>query len=243
MKYTLLLLPLLSASAWGQAEDVYKTLSLGDRVQVIFRSGGTITGQLARNKVGQKPGVPADQAIDYSKEDSITVDLSWEYPGLEGTMTILKREIRDVKKLQTLDKETMERLKKQKEEVRRELERQNAQNKADAERRDKEALEAARKAAAQAKREADLAGKAGDVTEKLEKLKKGFELLKEFPPEAGWGPDKLKDIGGKAQRKQPVTEQERKFMENFGAWSEAKSAQDEAIKGAKKEAPPEEKKQ
>ncbi|HLF94783.1 MAG TPA: hypothetical protein VJB14_15060 [Planctomycetota bacterium] len=235
MKYTLLILPFLAASAWGQTEDVYKNLALGDRVQVTFRSGGTITGNLARSRVGLKPGVTLDQAVDYSKEDSVTVDLSWEYPGLEGTMTILKREIREVKKLQTLDKETMERLKKQKAEVQKDLERQNAQNKADSEKREKDAQEEARKLAEKARRDKELTGKTGDVTEKLEKLKLGFELLKEFPPEAGWSAEKLKEIGGKAQRKQPVTEQENKFLQNYALWAEAKSAQDEATKGGKKE--------
>src|SRR5919201_955486 len=103
----------------AQDDDVYKSLAIGDRVQVTFRSGGTISGQLVINPIGRtvkppKAGEPTDEKIDYAKENSLTVDLSWEYPGLNGTMTITKKEIKEVKKLQHLDKETLKRLADQK---------------------------------------------------------------------------------------------------------------------------------
>lgn len=51
MKYTRLYLSLAAAlllgpAAAGAQEDVYKTLSPGDRVTVTFRNGNTLTGTL-----------------------------------------------------------------------------------------------------------------------------------------------------------------------------------------------------
>ena len=246
MKYALIVLPFLAAAAWGQ-DDIYKSLALGDRVQITFRSGGTINGNLEPNPMGRKPKAKGDTTaeppVDYTKAESLTVNLSWEYPGLDGTMTVLKKEIKNLRKLQRLDQETMERLKKQKEEIRKDLERQNEQLKAESVRRAKEAEEERLRLEKVKRSEAELSGKEADVTMKLEKLKKGLELLKEFPPEQGWGPEKLKEISGKAGRKQPVPPTESRFIENYTEWAAAKAAQDETNKSTpKKETPPEEKK-
>lgn len=233
MKYTLVLLPFLAASAWGQAEDVYKTLSLGDRVQITFRSGGTITGQLDRNPIGQIPKPKAEdapeEAVDYSKEASLTVNLSWEYPGLDGTMTILKKEIKDIKKLQTLDKETMERLKKQKAQIQKDLEKQNFQNKADAKRRDKEAQAAAEKLDVKARTDLDATALAAEEAKQAKLAEEGAKLLKKFPPEAGWGPKKLDEIQQKSIRKNSIiTPDETDFMQNYQLWIRAKDGLERA---------------
>lgn len=247
MKYILLALPFLAAPALAQQDDdPYKTLSLGDRVQVTFRSGGTISGQLVVNPIGRairpapiKPGEEPAEKIDYTKESSLTIDVSWEYPGLNGTMTIVKKEIKEVKKLQHLDKETLKRLMEQKAEVAKDLDRQNRANQADSERRTKAGLTERAKIDEQAKKADDEAINQAKEAAKLKKL----EILKLFPPDQGWGPDKFKDIGAKALRKQPLTDQENLFMQSFGAWAEAKSIQDEMQKTSeKKETPPEEKK-
>jgi hypothetical protein len=229
MKYSLLVLPFLAASAWGQAEDVYKNLSLGDRVQITFRSGGTITGNLDVNPVGQKPkpkveGAP-EEPVDFTKETGLTINLSWEYPGLDGTMTILKKEIKEVKKLQTLDKETMDRLKKQKAQIHKDLEIQNAQNKADAKKRDKEAHAAADKMNAKDKADLDATTKAADEARQKKEAEEALKLLQKFPPDAGWGPKKLEEIQQKSTRKNSViTPDETDFMKNYQQWVKAKDA-------------------
>src|ERR1043166_7083696 len=246
MKTISTLLATLAASlpALAQDDDVYKTLALGDRVQVTFRSGCSISGQLVINPIGRtvrppKAGETTEEKMDYAKENSLTVDLSWEYPGLNGTMTITKKEIREVKKLQHLDAETRKRLSEQKAEIQKDLARQNAAIKASSDKGAKEADAARAKMEADAKKEQDKVLEEAKEAAKQKKL----EILKQYPPDGGWGPDKLKEISGKAQRKQPLTEQEMNFMQNFGAWAEAKSIQDEMLKGAeKKEAPPEVKK-
>src|SRR6185369_843405 len=90
MKYSLMLLPLLASVASAQ-EDIWKTLAKGDRVQITFRSGNMLLGNLA-----PKPGDPrvAPAVVDYSAATEITLDLSLEYPGLNGTMTVPRKEIK-----------------------------------------------------------------------------------------------------------------------------------------------------
>jgi hypothetical protein len=45
--------------------------------------------------------------VDYSREQALTLDLTWEYPGLNGTMTVPKKEFKSVRKLKLLDKEAL----------------------------------------------------------------------------------------------------------------------------------------
>src|SRR5881394_1504275 len=129
MKYSLLLLPFLASVATAQ-DDVWKTLQRGDRVQITFRSGNMLLGNLA-----PKPGDPRLQpaAVDYSTTTEITLDLSLEYPGLNGTMTVPRKEIKEIRKLQNLDSATMKR-------IQDEMARIKAQTAADdADRRSREA--------------------------------------------------------------------------------------------------------
>jgi hypothetical protein len=236
MKYTLAIFPLLTAAAWGQAEDVYKTLAKGDRVQITFRSGGTITGMLVPNPIGQpaKPVLreaeaPPEVAIDYTKETSITVDLSWEYPGLTGTMTLFKREIKEVKKLQSLDKETMDRLRKQKSQIQKELDKQNLQRVTDSKKKDKDALAASKDLKDKEKAEKDAAQAAAEDAKNQKAMEEGSKLLKKFHPDGGWGPDKFKDISQKTRMKlSTITPEETEFVQNYPLWTRAKEAMDKA---------------
>ena len=229
MKYALIVLPFLAAAAWGQ-DDIYKSLALGDRVQITFRSGGTINGNLEPNPMGRKPKAKGDTTaeppVDYTKAESHTVNLSWEYPGLEGTMTILKKEIKEVRKLQTLDPETMERLKKQREQIRKDLEEQNAEKKADDDKRQAAADKEARKLADKAKTEEDDAVRAAEEAKQRKELEEGQKILKRFPPDAGWGSERLDEIQAKSTRKNSViTPDEMEFMRSYQQWVKAKDAQ------------------
>lgn len=236
MKYTLLAFPFLAATAWGQAEDVYKTLAKGDRVQITFRSGGTITGMLVANPIGHMPkaapkeGEPAvDDSIDYSKQNSLTVELSWEYPGLDGTMTLLKKEIKEVRKLQSLDKETMDRLRKQKAQIQQDLEKQNRSRVAESKKKDMEAAAAGAAYTQKTKSDQDAALSAADEAKNQKLAEEGLKLLKKFPPEAGWGPDKFKEISQKTQRKAaPITLDETEFIQNYPLWNRARESMDKA---------------
>jgi hypothetical protein len=230
---TILLLGLLAPQ-----DEVWKSLSLGDRVQVTFRSGNAITGMLT--VVPRDPKVKIT-SVDYVKETALTLDVSWEYPGLNGTMTIAKKEIREVRKLQNLDPKIIEDLKKQKDRVKKELDEQNKRNQEANEKRDREAVEAAAKVEKE-RREQELTG--DDIKRmevEAEGLKKGYEVLRKYPPPE-WSPERLKDIGLKSQRRQPLSEAERDFMATFEHWMKAFQHRSKQEQEKKKEAPPEEKK-
>jgi hypothetical protein len=209
MKYTWLLVPLLAATATAQQEDVWKTLAKGDRVSVTFRSGNMIQGQLTAKPAD--PRIP-ESAPDYSQAEEITLDVSLEYPGLNGTLSIARKEIKEIRKLQNLDPATMKRIQ---EEIAR-IKQQAAAD--DAARR---AFEADREKAAKKQREeyekldqaSEGAKKKGQMAAKeWDDIQKGLDLLKKFPP-GQYGPDTAKQVADKALRKQPVTPAETEFLD------------------------------
>lgn len=234
------------------ADDFYKDLKVGDRIRVTFRSGNTITGLLAappsaappkkaapRPAKDASPEPPAGEPVDFSKLPALTLDLSWEYPGLNGTLTIEKKDIRSIEKLQNLDPATLRRLAEEKKKIQEDLARQNEERRQEAERREKEARELAERLRKEEEEKVKSLGQEKELAEKLERVKKFKEILARFPPSAGWGPERLQEISRKAQLKLPVTLEERAFAENFQLWSEAVAAQKE---GSKEEKKPEEKK-
>ena len=243
MKYLLFVLPFLAGEAFAQ-EDVYKKLALGDRVQVTFRSGATVIGNLvpppsrgpikptvqkaasggttpASVKIAPPAPVPA-VSIDYSKEASLTLDLSWEYPGLNGTMTLLKDQIKAIQKLEKLDAAMRHRVEEEREKIRKQVEADDAERKAAEEARDQAAVDAAKKAEAEEKATAAASSEGEKVVQAAEELSKGLELLAKFPPPE-WGPEKLKEFQGKSVRRQILTPDEREFLEGFEQWLKAKT--------------------
>jgi hypothetical protein len=69
----------------------------GDRIEITFHSGATIGGTIVAPPPKAEPG-------------SLTLDVTWEYPGLNGTMTVARKEIRSIRKLQLLDEKTKQKL-------------------------------------------------------------------------------------------------------------------------------------
>jgi len=208
MKYSLLLLPFLATLASAQ-DDVWKTLAKGDRVSITFRSGNMISGQLAAKPAD--PRLP-QEAVDYSQASEITLDVSLEYPGLNGTLSIPRKEVKEIRKLQNLDAATMKRIQ---EEVARIKQQAAADESA------RRAAEAAKDQAAKQSREAadkidkDLAeakNKGANAAKDFEDIQKGLELLKKFPP-GQFGPETAKAVADKALLKQPVTPAEREFLD------------------------------
>jgi hypothetical protein len=102
MMMTLAFAPLLALAA-GAQDLPWGELAVGDRVEVTFQSGNTISGTLVASN-------SKTTSIDYSKESSIILDVTWEYPGLNGTMTIPKKEIRSLRKLRVMDEKTRQNL-------------------------------------------------------------------------------------------------------------------------------------
>ncbi|HEX7901177.1 MAG TPA: hypothetical protein VF950_25690 [Planctomycetota bacterium] len=344
MKHMIALLPFLALAASAQ-EDVYTTLATGDRVQVTFRTGGSLVGTLVPppamgpnpNKpkklvdlkaagapfsvqLFQKRGDPAGEAqaavlntwkkdypeasvtvvlmeakesvdliklnnvvatptiilrdtasgrsqaqvglqsaerltaglarlrskleeekVDYVKEQFLTLDVRLEYPGLNGTMSLSKKDIKEVRKLQKLDEATRKRLEEEhrkikeaqsaEEAARRELEsKKTDEAKADIEKTEKEEKEKASKADE---------GKA--LLEKAEKIKSQEELLKTYPPEL-WTEERKQTILNKSQAKLPISTEERVFLDKQGEWAEAvKAAKAKKEKEEKEKATQEEK--
>ncbi|HVR83776.1 MAG TPA: hypothetical protein VMU54_05645 [Planctomycetota bacterium] len=218
MRYSLLLLPFLVSTAVAQ-DDIWKSLSKGDRVSITFRSGNAIQGQLT--------GKPADPRIpegplDFSQLSEITIDVSLEYPGLNGTLSIPRKEIKEIRKLQNLDKATMDRINAEIARIRQqaaadEVARRALENEKDAalkkSRADAEKLDKSSK---------DLKDKGAAAVKDLEDLQKGLDLLKRFPP-GQYGPDTAKTVADKALRKQPITADERDFLdqETQRLWNKA----------------------
>jgi hypothetical protein len=168
--------------------------------------------------------------VDYSKESSLTIDLGLEYPGLDGTMTVPKTEIRGLRKLQNLDEATLRRLQEEKKRVKDEMQKDEARRREEESARVKRAEQDA-SAAAKAQADADAAkNELKSAVDKADRIQKGMALLKKFPPPT-WGPEKAAEIGKKAQLRIPVTPDEREFLENIQLWGEAMRYQQEKEKG------------
>jgi hypothetical protein len=232
MKYTLLLLPLLVSPASAQ-DDLWKNLSKGDRVQVTFRSGNMIQGQLT--------GKPADprlpeSAIDFSQVPEITIDVSLEYPGLNGTLSIPRKEIKEIRKLQNLDPQTLKRIQEEIARIKQQAAADEAARQASEVERDKVAKKAREDAEKLDKSSTDVKKKGEAAAKELEDLQKGLDLLKKYPP-GQYGPDTAKQVADKALRKLPVTPAETDFLdpETQRLWNMALDYQkkQEADKGDK----------
>ena len=232
MKYSLLLLPFLATAALAQ-EDVWKSLNQGDRVSVTFRSGNQISGQLAAKP--SDPRVP-QESIDYSKASEITLDVSLEYPGLNGTLSIPRKEVKEIRKLANLDAATMKRIQDEINRIKAQAAADDAARRAGDAERDKLAKKA-REDADKIDKDLDSAKNKGQAAVKdLEDLQKGLELLKRFPP-GQYGPETAKAVADKALRKQPVTPAETEFLDpkNYELWTKALQYQKDQDKAKKAE--------
>jgi hypothetical protein len=216
MRILLIVMTLVASLAAAQ-EDPWKTLVLGDRIQVTFRGGNMVIGQ-----IDTKPGDPKVKVavVDYSKAQEVTINLSLEYPGLNGTMTILKKEIKAIRKLQALDATMLRRLEEERMKYNQSLAAEEEARKSAEVKREQDgvaAIEAQRK---QQEVEASIAGAGQDVIKKADRIKQGLALLARFPP-SSWGPERITEIMNKTQARLPVTQDEREFMENQTLWNEA----------------------
>ncbi len=176
--------------------------------------------------------------VDYTKETHITLDVSLEYPGLNGTMTLPKRDIREIRKLQKLDKETEERLMEEKAKVRQQLAAQDEARRKFERERDEKSREAIEASEREEKARAALSNELQAAVQKADRIQKGREFLKQFPPPE-WGAEKLKQIANKNLTRLPVTAEERRFTEIYDLWLEARKYEEEQQKKEGEKPPPE----
>jgi hypothetical protein len=213
----------LLAAADETPDEVYKRLAPGDRIEVTFLSGNTFTGKLLGFPRESELG---DGGQDYLKAKTFTIDVSLEYPGLDGTMTIAKTQIRRVRKLQQLTPEQVKRLEEEKKRI--EEAKKNppkpppkpAPPPAPAETAEKpggtpKPEEAEKEKPLTPEEEAKKREEMAKYKEEL--LKKGKVAYEKFPP-PDWGPDREKAIRLKLSRRQALNAVEVEFFQHFPAW-------------------------
>lgn len=187
-------------------EDVYKRLALGDRVEISFRSGRTLIGKVVA------PGQTREkvESVDFTKEKSLTIDVSVEYPGLNGTMTVRKDEIRALRILGELSERDRKNLEEQKRLL--EEERKRAEEKP----APKPPPPAEKPATGEKPKEKDPAAEA--EKKRQEDLRKGEALYLKFPPPA-WGPDRNTAIRIRKMSGIVIPPIELEFHEGFDLWN------------------------
>jgi len=190
MMMTLSLLAILVAPALAQDEP-----APGERVEITFASGGTLIGTVV------KPKTPPS-------EPALTLDLTWEYPGLNGTLTVPSKDIRGLRKLQALDAEAIRKV--------AELKKQMAQDQATTPAPAKPEAPAAVKPAP--KPQEDPKAKAAE-----EELQKAREMYAKFPA-PDWSPDRRNAIRLKQYRGQVPTPTEREFDAGYDLWEKGRNA-------------------
>jgi hypothetical protein len=209
MMLTLALAPLLALNAAAQ-DTRWGDLALGDRVEITFQSGGTIMGSLVAPLPAGKE--PAATSVNYARESALILDVTWEYPGLNGTLSVPKKEIRSVRKLRVLDAETIKKL----EDVKKQLAAENA--KAVAPKSPEPA--APKDPLATPKPEAP----ADDAAKKAaEELQKAREFYAKYPA-PDWSPERRNAIRLKMFRGQAPTPAEREFEAGFSLWEKGRAA-------------------
>jgi hypothetical protein len=156
------------------------------------------------------PGGPKTTSIDYERASALTLNVSLEYPGLDGTMTTAKTEIRKVRTLQPLTPEQ-----------RREIEKQKQRQAED--RRAALAKPPAKPEPEAAPQTPAPKPPAEPNKEEIE-LKKAAEIYKKFPP-PDWSPERDNAIRLKSLRGQIPTAQEAEFHQNFSLWEKGRDAQ------------------
>jgi hypothetical protein len=166
----------------------------GDRVEITFHSGATLSGTIVPPPPKADPG-------------SLTLDVSWEYPGLNGTMTVAKKEIKSVRTLRSLDPETKRKL----EEIKKRMAEENARPPAPEPKPPVVAPEPPKP-------------KPEPAPDPLvEELKKAREFYAKFPAPV-WSEERRNAIRLKKLRGQVPTPTEREFEANFELWEKGRKA-------------------
>jgi hypothetical protein len=197
MPRSIAFLPALALAAFAQ--DVsWKELAPGDRIEVTLLNGATVSGTV-RVPAGRTP------PVDFSKESTLTLDLSLEYPGVAGTMTVAKRDLRTLRRLDPKLATDPPRDPEPAPRPAAKVEAPKApEPKAEAPKQDPKAPEAPDKDA--------------------EELRKAQEFYAKFPA-PDWGPERHTVIIQKQARGQVPTPTEREFESGYPAlWEKGRAA-------------------
>lgn len=187
---------------------VFDDLPIGRHVLVTLKNTNTFTGV-----VYQVSG-PKDHPT------MLTLDISYDFPGIDGWITFRSMNVKSVKTLPDITDDLararlQDKLKAVEERQKSEAERQEA--------------EKTRADEIRAKAEADAVAKALETPVTPETALKdagdlatGLELYKKYPPDQGWGEKKFFEITLKAQNdKSSLTPQEKEFFGTYMYWEKA----------------------
>lgn len=214
----------------------------GSRIKVTLRNGNTLRGTVIHpeylKELNKKNWKPRD--YNFEKSDSVVLDISLEQPELGGTVTLKRKDLKEpILELQPLDPATIERLEKQREQVRADnQQRLDEYLKLKAE-RDAEDEAARKKAEGEGTETEDPLEKKKKEIEELQAAIKVYEKFAEGTVEdqqAGkaWGSERLKVIQTKTRALTPLTAEEQEFMSSYDQWVLGKKASDE-LKKSKEE--------
>ncbi|RPH39312.1 MAG: hypothetical protein EHM91_12560 [Planctomycetota bacterium] len=183
----------LSLALAAQAAD---DLAPGDRVEITFHSGATLSGTLTAPPPKSDPG-------------SLTLDVTWEYPGVNGTMTVAKKEIKAIRTLRALDDKTKQKLA----EMKKRIAEENAKE------------QAAKPAPVPAPEPPPKIEPVPDdkAKKEAEELKKAREFHAKFPA-PDWSEERRNAIRLKKFRGQVPTPAEREFEAGFELWEKGRGA-------------------
>jgi hypothetical protein len=211
---TLALLPALSlataafAQAPAERQDVsWADLALGERVEITFRSGGTILGKLV---------APASRtaAIDFSKETSLTLDVS--EAGVDGTLTVSKKDVKALRRLRVEQPKSISEMAAPRPKV-------VAPPAPEKPKAPAPVTEAPPSPETDEEREARLR-KEAEERRKIEELKQAVAFYEKFPPPF-WGPDRHTMIVQKKARGQAWSAAETEFEKDYPRlWEKGRAA-------------------
>lgn len=209
------------AAAQEKAEEIWKGIKVGDRVELTLKSEFAIRGKIVLEAIDEDglPTTKVDTSVDLSKEKTIVLDVAMEYPELTGLMGIERIQVKAVRKLPDLTPEEAKAIEEARKEAEAGKEKEEAGRRARAAKDDLERMKQIQ--AAEKRRKDEEAGRlAADLQKQAELIKKAKAIYDKFPPEKGWGPEMMQKLQQKALLKQLPTPEEREFAENFELWNQ-----------------------
>jgi hypothetical protein len=169
----------MSAAALAQA-DAFKECDLGQRVEITFKAGHTLRGELCKPRGWEK--------YDLHKDIVVALNVTLEYLRLDGQVAIEKQTVKSVRKLAALSPDEVQKILNSKSKALSQLNREEqARIQAQLEQFDRE--KQAKSKSIDEKLE-DLSKDKPSSDE--EKAKKALEIYATFPESEGWGPEKYK---------------------------------------------------
>jgi len=199
-------------------------IKVGDRVELTLKNDNSFRG-----------------TVKEVSEDYITLDITFEYPSLNGTLSLIS----GVSLLGTIDPDTLKEVLAQKEKVKRLVDKQNSEIKQDKEQQIQQAEKASldeAEATTEAAKKEDESKKQKSLAEQVDDLAKSLKIVEEFPPGDKWSEAEYKKLKDQfITIKVTLNKEEQRFVENFDIWKKGVEYS-EKLKKATEQKPTEEKK-